>query len=241
MSRLPAEVTDRIRDLVVSRGHGIEGHGDSHWGHLLSEADLDRFATVASWLPSSGGTLLDIGTGTGIIPDVAAMLGFDASGVDTDARAMAAMESPHQVASIADLPFLDRSVDVAVVSEVWEHLPVDVFDRARAEVARVARSTVIVTAPNAESLESASTRCKQCGCVYSIHGHVRSFTRDDLTSLLPGWEVTQSAQFGPFKVRHRSVEWFVRRRLLGRWPEQPGATCPQCHYTQPGELRLTEF
>jgi hypothetical protein len=235
------ELRGRIRDLVTQRGQGLAGHGDSHWGHLLSETDIDRFATVVSWLPASGGTLLDVGTGTGVIPDIAALLGFDAMGVDTDARAMAAMDSPHQVASIANLPFADRSVDVVVVSEVWEHLPVDVFELARAEVARVAKSTVIVTAPNAESLESASTRCRQCGCVYSIHGHVRSITRQDLTTLLPGMKVAQSAQFGPFKVRHRSVEWFLRRRILGRWPKQPGATCPQCHYTQPGELRLSEF
>lgn len=82
---LPEEITGRIRDLVISRRRGIAGHDENHWGHLLSQADLDRFATVASWLPSSGATLLDVRTGTGIIPDVAARLGFDAMGVDTDA------------------------------------------------------------------------------------------------------------------------------------------------------------
>ena len=241
MSEPGNEIRGQIRDMVIERGRGIEAHGENHWGHLLSESDIDRFATVISWLPASGGTLLDVGTGTGVVPDIAAKLGFHATGVDTDARAMAAMDSPHQVASIADLPFEDASFDVVVVSEVWEHLPVGVFERARAEVARVAKSTVVATAPNAESLESASTRCSQCGCVYSIHGHVRSLTKQDMAELLPEWQMAKSAQFGPFKVRHRSVEWYIRRRLLGRWPAQPGAQCPQCHYIQPGELRLSEF
>lgn len=234
-------VRAQIRDLTASRGQGVVGDEHSHWGHVLSESDVDRFATVISALPTTGGTLLDVGTGTGIIPDIASTLGFDAMGVDTDARAMAAMRSPHQVASIADLPFADRSFDVVVISEVWEHLPVDVFEAARVEVARVAKSLVVVTAPNAESLESASTRCRMCGCVYSIHGHVRSLSRADFASLLPGMHMVDTAQFGPFKVRHRSVEWLVRRRLLGRWPDQPGASCPQCYFTQPGDLRLSEF
>ena len=235
------ELTRNIRALVAERGGGIPAHGESHWGHVLTESDVLRFTSVVSWLPPPPRTLLDVGAGTGVVTDTAAALGYDAMGVDTDEVAMANMSSPHQVASIADLPFADRSFDVVVTSEVWEHLPVEVFARAREEVARVATSTVIVTVPNSESLESASTRCSECGCVYSIHGHVRSISKRDLPTLLPGMTMIRSSQMGPYKVRHRSFEWFIRRRLLGRWPAQPGATCPQCHMTQPGDLRTTDL
>jgi hypothetical protein len=147
---------------------------------------------------------------------------------------MEQMASPHVTASIDALPFEDRSFDAVVASEVLEHLPVDVYEGARREIARVAGACVIVTVPNRESLESATTRCPQCGCVYSLYGHVRRFDDAILARLLPGWRLAQLEQSGPYKARHRSLEWFVRRRLLGRWPVAAGLQCPQCRYHQPG-------
>lgn len=177
---------NRIRELATARGRDLAVRSSYYREHLLNESDVDRFAVILSWLPPSGRTLLDVGTGTGLVADIAAESGYQATGVDSDPSVMAQMLAPHVVASIDGLPFDDRSFDVVVISEVWEHLPVDVFERARAEVARVTGRTAIVTIPNAESLEAASTRCPQCRCVYSIHGHVRSMGSRDLATLLPG-------------------------------------------------------
>lgn len=156
------------------------------------------------------------------------------TGVDVDESLMARMAAPHVVASIDSLPFADGAFDAVVASEVLEHLPVDVFERSRSELSRVAGRVIVVTVPNSESLESASTRCPKCGCIFSIHGHVRRFDRQTLDGLFPGWHLSAAEQIGPWKARHRSVEWIVRRRLLGRWPAQPGVACPQCQYRQPG-------
>lgn len=231
----------RIRELAMARGRDVAIRDAYYREHLLNDSDVDRFATILEWLPSPGGTLLDVGAGTGVVADLALERGHSASGVDSDPSVMAHMLAPHHVASIDALPFEDCSFDTVVTSEVWEHLPVDVFERGRAEVARITGKTAIVTVPNAESLESASTRCPLCGCVYSVHGHVRSIGLGDLATLLPGLTMVSVAEFGPYKVRHRTIEWYLRRRLLGRWPRQPGAACPQCSYTQPGELQTTEL
>lgn len=210
-------------------------------GHLgLNDEDLPRFRSAARLLPPAPATVLDVGCGVGVLSDWLLRFGYDVTGVDVDEALMSRMAAAHQVASIDALPFADGSFDAAVASEVLEHLPVDVFERARGELARVARTVVVVTVPNEESLESASTRCRSCGCVYSIHGHVRQFDRTLLADLLPGWRLTAIEQVGPWKVRHRSVEWFIRRRLLGRWPRQPGATCPQCGDRQPGTVSRSE-
>ncbi len=203
---------------------------------VLSRSDAQRFRTVLAWLPRPPRSLLDVGCGMGVLLDAARQMGYETTGVDDDEVAMSLMESPHVTASIADLPFADRSFDTVVVSEVWEHLPVGVFEPGRSEVARVARDHIVLTTPNAESLESASTRCPMCSCVYSIHGHVRRFEPDDLETLIPGWRLVRRGTTGPFKVRHRFVEWTIRRRLLGMWPPRPGATCPQCSFAQPGSL-----
>lgn len=190
--------------------------------------------SAARLLPAPPASVLDVGCGVGVLSDWLLTLRYDVTGVDVDGALMARMAARHEIASIDALPFPDRSFDAAVASEVLEHLPFDRFERARGELARVARDVVVVTVPNDESLESGSTRCPACQCTYSIHGHVRRFDEAVLRGLLPGWRLARLEQVGPWKARHRSVEWLVRRRLLGRWPRQPGAVCPQCGYRQPG-------
>lgn len=206
-------------------------------GHeRLGPHDLDRFQAIAKLLPDPPATVLDAGCGIGVLTDWLAGLGYDATGVDIDEALMANIVAPHLVGSLDALPVGDRQFDVAIASEVLEHLPVTVYDGARTELARVARDMIVVTVPNAESLESASTRCPRCWCIYSIHGHVRRFDPADMADLLPGWRLDSLSQVGLWKARHRSVEWYLRRRLIGRWPAQPGVVCPQCGYQQPGGI-----
>lgn len=208
-----------------------------HAGHArLGEGDLARFRSAARQLPPAPASILDAGCGVGVLADWLHGQGYDATGIDVDATLMARMAAPHVVGSVDALPFGARSFDAIVASEVLEHLPVTAYQAARLELARVARSVIVVTVPNAEPLESASTRCPLCSCVYSIHGHVRSFTPRRLAELLPGWRLAVLEQVGPWKARHRTFEWYVRRRMLGRWPRQPGAVCPQCAYMQPGGI-----
>lgn len=55
---------------------------------------------------------------------------------------------PDVVGSVLKLPFADKSFDVACAFEVLEHLPFNQFDRALAELARVARTNIIISLPH---------------------------------------------------------------------------------------------
>jgi SAM-dependent methyltransferase len=224
--------TDHVARLVRQRS-GIGGH-------LLQPSDVERFVATIQYLPEPPARVLDVGCGTGILPDVIAGMGFEASGLDTDQAVMADMSQPHIVGSIADIPARDRSFDGVILNEVLEHLPAETYKAGLLEVMRVVANWIVVTVPNAESLESASTRCPACGCTYSIHGHVRRFNPSDMPNLFADFNMTQITTVGPYKRRHRSVEWYLRRRLLGKWPRQPGAVCPQCSYVQSGTRIATE-
>lgn len=52
------------------------------------------------------------------------------------------------IAPVTKLPFPDRSFDVACAFEVLEHLPFDQFQPALTELARVARSHVLISLPH---------------------------------------------------------------------------------------------
>jgi SAM-dependent methyltransferase len=210
------------------RSHRAAGH------ERLSADDLGRFRAIAELLPPVPASVLDAGCGVGVLTDWLFAEGYEAVGVDIDETLMANINAPHAVASLDDLPFEDQQFAGAIASEVLEHLPVTTFERACAELSRVARDFVVISVPNDESLESASTRCPVCSCVYSIYGHVRRFDARTMADLLPGWRLDRLTEIGPWKARHRSLEWYIRRRGLGRWPSAPGSVCPQCAYQQPG-------
>ena len=107
-------------------------------------------------LPRLGhaGTLLDVGTGLGDVPDTARRLahrrGLALTTIGVELRASLAAASRERIglAVCADgmrLPFADRSIDVVTCSQVLHHFADDDAARLLRELARVARVGVVVS------------------------------------------------------------------------------------------------
>ena len=89
-------------------------------------------------------TALEIGPGPGYFKMLAGALGIRVETVDVDPDL-----NPDHVASIGELPFEDHSYDLACAFQVLEHLPFELAITALDELARVARTHVVISLPDA--------------------------------------------------------------------------------------------
>lgn len=89
------------------------------------------------------GTVLEVGPGAGLVTGLLQGAGVEVTTLDVDPALR-----PDLVASVTEIPLEDRSVDVALCSEVLEHLPWDAAAQALRELARVVRIGAVVSAPD---------------------------------------------------------------------------------------------
>jgi len=151
-----------------------------------------------------GSDVLDVGAGAGgpmrLLPRV---VGLDLA--------------PRQPGTVGGdmcvMPFRAEAFDTVFSIEVLEHLPGERLTRALKEVRRVLRpgGHAIFVTPEKENLTQRTTVCPQCGAVFHWLGHVHSFDRDTLTSIL------HSVDLDVVFVRAEHLSFKGRHRLAGRF------------------------
>ena len=117
-------VADRYEEVDGRRSPELEAWLRATLGSLREQAD--------------GGRLLDLGTGSGLVPRCATGLYDRRVGVDISPRILALNRSVFDAAAAADvdsLPFPDRSFDVITCFAALHHLPA--FEHLATEVARI--------------------------------------------------------------------------------------------------------
>lgn len=196
----------------------------------LEDFEEIRLAECRRMLPAHIATHLDVGAGNGAF--LAGLEGTASSarrfGAERSAAAVraAVCKSPLVVADATALPFGDRCIDVVSALDVVEHLPFGTYERALAEIARVAGSYILLNVPFRERRLHAV--CPYCSCRFDPHYHMRRFDSGSFGSLFPGFEVAASHQIQRaesfLEVGLRSL----RRTVFGKFPGH--GVCPQCGY-----------
>ncbi|HYU20117.1 MAG TPA: methyltransferase domain-containing protein [Chloroflexota bacterium] len=137
LSREADQATGRVQALYDHVAHDYDEVFSSH----VTEHYLRKRTTLVNELLPSGGSVLDVGCGTGALAGRIQRLGFDVVGVDASAG-MLAQALEHGVGAVyaaysTALPFEDGSFDLALSVATMHHL--ETAERVAATIAEMGR------------------------------------------------------------------------------------------------------
>ena len=193
-----------------------------------SPVQMARIRDTVALIPPEARSVLDVGAGYGVLlEELKAARGVAGIGVEIAPSKVDYAQARGvdlRLGSAERLPFADKSFDAVLACEVIEHLPFQVYERALAELARVARHAVLVSVPNEE--QRSFVRCPYCGASVNPSYHFRSFSPASLNGLFPGFRLAATAGLGS----HRSSPLLRAglRWVDAGWPAS--LVCACCGY-----------
>jgi len=137
-----------------------------------------------------GYKVLNIGVGGAVFEKLAHEYGLIVYSLDPSEKSIVNIqqlfgESRGKVGYSQNIPFDDNFFDGVVMSEVLEHLNVDVIEDTLREVNRVLKSNALFigTVPYKENLDEQIVVCPKCGEKFHKWGHIQSFNENKIYSL----------------------------------------------------------
>lgn len=203
---------------------------------LQDNANVNRIQRTAILVPKDVKNLVDLGCGNGVFLNHLMSLRPELrlTGVDRSQSALKYVQTTTINSSIDKLPFDDNSFDCVSCLEVIEHLPIDLYNRAIQEIARVAAKYIIISVPYKEDLEESFNKCPRCKSTFSYELHVRSFSDNDMGNLFRplGYECVSSEYLGASK---KLIGHSLYRRLFysNQFENFISPICPICGFENP--------
>lgn len=148
-------------------------------------------------VPRGRRTVLDVGARDGYVSRQLAALFESVTALDLEAPQIETERVACVAGDATRLEFADGSFDTVVCSEVLEHIPGGLLEKACREIARVARHDVLIGVPYRQDLRLHRTTCGRCGKVNPPWGHVNSFDEGRLRTLFGMLTPVASELAGP--------------------------------------------
>lgn len=193
----------------------------------VHEARAERIALL---VPSSATSVLDVGSGAGIVGRALERRGKLLVSADIAIVPLARAPGARIVADSRLLPLVDGSVDAVVAAEILEHLTEPDRHAAVREIQRVTRQAIVATVPYRERFESSLVRCPSCGEIFHPNYHARSFVKHDVASLFePEFVLDRLEVVGPRRPFVPAPMARLAHRV-GIYRYAPKSTCPRCGF-----------
>jgi hypothetical protein len=205
------------------------------YGKKRPETVSERAKLTAKAVPSDAHTILEVGSGDGLIIKALRKAGHDPVALDISQSALKYIQGSKLVQATGNqLPFPSNNFDLVLACELLEHLPISIYQDVLDEIARVTKRYIIITVPYQEKLEWNYARCPVCGCIFNGAYHVRSFGERDMKFLFKKIECINLNGIVklPRPDRTISLELFIRHKLATEYLYYgPSITCPVCLFT----------
>lgn len=198
------------------------------WGKSIEHYQFQVLTDILDMIPQDIESILDVGCGDGHItnhlPEDIRVVGLDIS-----ESALQYVTREKFVGNILNLPFEDKSFDLVMANDVIEHIPDGDYEKALRELERVAVKYILITVPNFEDIKSKETKCSDCGYVYHINWHQRTYDESTMKNLISkkDWAVDEIRYSGGTTLPPQDPTVGLKQKLdyFYYWE---GAVCPRC-------------
>jgi 2-polyprenyl-3-methyl-5-hydroxy-6-metoxy-1,4-benzoquinol methylase len=198
MNDLPTRIEEKPRDCdtasplrwtpdLVRRFWNY--HSNFPEKYFTSQFGQEMVAAIRTALPKNGGRVLDYACGTGALTGVLLESGLNVGACDFSPESVSAVSRKFSgyrnfagVVLSQDIGSIATSYELAVLSEIVEHVDDDVLHSIFEDVSKVLvpGGLVVVTTPNEENLCSETVYCPCCNHTFHRWQHVRSWSPSSL-------------------------------------------------------------
>lgn len=133
---------------------------------------------------------------------------------------------------VTDLKFDNLSFDLAICTEVLEHINPDKLNTACNELSRVSKKYLVIGVPYKQDLRAYATQCKNCGTINPTCGHVNTFDEKRLYSLFREYTPVKTEFIGDNERRSNFLSYSIFKIFhfpFGSYQQEEG--CIKCDQT----------
>jgi hypothetical protein len=209
----------------------------------LTQDFVERNRLIADMIDKDVDSLIDIGSGNGIIVNDLSTRRQDLTIVTTDPSLLSRfyLNTPFFVSMLPDIPLPANRFDLVLCVQVLEHIGQDQYHLAIDEIQRLSKRYLLIGVPYFENLEELQVKCAECGFISHANGHKRSYQQGDMVHLFPGFRLVTLSKLGEVQRRGSQLgSWILHK--LGRTYHIPTSfVCPNCSGTIPEPPQGNKF